>query len=386
MTRRELLKSLGGGLLVAVAAPIGLAQGVAGGRQGGGAQTPQTIAAWLHIGPDGKITVYSGKVEVGQNARTNIGQAAAEELRVPFEAITVVLGDTDLCPFDQGTFGSRTTPAMLPQIRQAAASAREALEALAAKEWEVDASKVIAMDGKVVWIEGDSNSSVEKSITYGELAKRLPASQPVKRDVSLTPTSDWKLMGTNAPKADGIEIVTGARKYSIDMRRPGMLHAKVLRPPSLGAELTSVDDSIAVAMPGVRVVRDGSFVAVAARTLRLAERAIASIKAEWSEKPQPSNAQLWDILKGESSQWTPEAEATVNEDEPWLVQEPSGWSLNADHRPPASLTLDMTPRVHVDSDTGGISLKSSYRCPYIAHFPLEPRAALAEFDGTKMTV
>src|SRR5688572_23071993 len=136
LSRRQLLKRLGGGILVAVLGPGALAQresGRGGGQRQGG-NVPQNLSAWLHIGPDGVATVYTGKVEVGQNARTSLSQAVAEELCLPIASVKMVMGDTELCPFDQGTFGSRTTPAMMPQLRRAAATAREALVELAAKK------------------------------------------------------------------------------------------------------------------------------------------------------------------------------------------------------------------------------------------------------------
>lgn len=138
--RRAFLKTLGGGLLVLLAAGddlVGQESG-AGGRRHGGDQIPQNVSAWLHIAPDGTVTAFTGKVEVGQNARTSLTQAVADELRCDPKSIHLVMGDTDLTPWDMGTVGSRTTPTMAPQMRRMASTARETLLDAAAAKWAVD--------------------------------------------------------------------------------------------------------------------------------------------------------------------------------------------------------------------------------------------------------
>lgn len=342
LSRRQLLKRLGGGLLVAVLGPGALAQRESG-RSGGQRQVgniPQNLSAWLHIGVDGIATVYTGKVEVGQNARTSLSQAVAEELRIPLASVKMVMGDTDLCPFDQGTFGSRTTPAMAPQIRRAAATAREALVELAAKKMGVEPSSLRAENGKVFRL----NASSGAEITYGDLAKEMPADRVISAEVKLTPASEWKIMGKPATKVTGRAIVTGTHAYTIDHRLPGMLYGKVLRPLSLKAELTSANTVEAEKLPGVRIVRDGGFLAVAAPTLRLADKALMAIQSDWKEIPQPSNKELNKILRG-------------------IVG-------------PSSETSPLAAK----------QVHATYTCPYIAHVPLEPRAAVADWDGKKLTV
>lgn len=337
LTRRSLLKLLGGGVLVCVMGPSfahsGEQESGRGGQQGGN-QPPREISAWVHIAADGKISVMTGKVEVGQNARTSVAAAAAEELRVPLQSINVVMGDTDLCPFDQGTFGSRTTPIMIPQIRKAAAAAREELVALAAAKLGVAVTACKADGGKV--------ESGGKSLTYGEIAQGKKLTKAIPADIELTKPEDWKVLGKAHTKQNGRDIVTGKHKYNIDQRAEGMLYAKVLRPPSYGATIKTIDTKAAEALPNVKVVNQGAFVAVAAPTLRLANKALAEIKAEWDEKPHPASTEQYKILRG---------------------TEPG----------PADAT---TP----------VKIRATYQIPYIAHVPLEPRVALAEWDGKKMTV
>ena len=144
LDRRDFFKLLGGGIVMVFALDAfasqesGRRQAGESGRRAQSNSTPKEIAGWLHIGEDGSVTAYTGKVEFGQNIRTSLAQVVAEELRVPVTSIRLTMGDTDLTPFDMGTFGSRTTPTMAPQLRKAAAAAREVLIDLAAAEWKVD--------------------------------------------------------------------------------------------------------------------------------------------------------------------------------------------------------------------------------------------------------
>lgn len=333
MSRRSVLKALGAGIVVLATGPVACAR--QGGR-GGGAQTPQSIDAWLHIGGDGQITVLTGKVEVGQNVRTSLAQAVAEELRVPIDSIRMVMGDTDLVPYDMGTFGSRTTPTMAPQLRRAGAAAREALLDLAAEKWGVDRSRLRAEGGRV------TGGTAARTATYGELVAGKPLDGPIRSDIALTAPAEQKVLGRSVPKIDGRAIVTGSHRYSADLVRPGLLHAVVLRAPSLGATVATIDEAAAKALPGVHVVRDGDFVAVAAPTRRQAAGGLAALKAQWNEVPGPSAATLFDDFR----------------------------KALGDPGPIAG--------THV--------LRATYTAPYIAHVPLEPRAALAEWADGKMTV
>jgi isoquinoline 1-oxidoreductase len=166
VARRDLFRALGGGLLVFAALPArGQQESGGGGRRGasgGGQGAPQEIGAWLHVGEDGTVTAYTGKVEVGQNARTSLTQAVAEELRLPPSSVRLVMGDTDLCPYDAGTFGSRTTPAMAPQLRRAAAAARQTLVGLAAQRLGVEGGALTVADGRV------TDPATNRSVGFGD--------------------------------------------------------------------------------------------------------------------------------------------------------------------------------------------------------------------------
>jgi nicotinate dehydrogenase subunit B len=284
MNRRDFFAVLGGGVVVMLVEDDVYAQETGGGR-GGPREQPQNLNAWLHIGETGVVTVYSGKVEVGQNARTSLTQAVAEELHTPIASINMVLADTDLTPYDMGTVGSMTTPRMWPVIRRAAAAARETLIDLASQKWMVERSTIQIADGKV--------TDGSRSAGFGELTQGEKLTRTIPANVALAPADEWKIAGTSLPKIDAHAIVTGAHKYTYDMKAPGMLFAKVLRPPSFGAALVSLDSRVAEAIPGVTVVHDGDFAGVTAPDAPTAEKAVAALKADW--KPLVAEASSKDV-------------------------------------------------------------------------------------------
>ncbi len=356
LDRRRFLRLFGGGLLVAAASPDATAFAQESGRARQPQELPKDLAAWLHIDKDGKVTVFTGKVEVGQNIRTSLAQQVAEELRLGVDAIRMVMGDTDLVPWDAGTFGSRTTPTMGPQLRAVAATARETLLDLAAARWGVSRDSLAAANGKI------TDAASKRSISYGELTRGEKLVKTLPGDgatVPVTPASEWKIAGSQVPKVDGRDFVTGVHRYASDMTRPGMLYGKVLRAPAFETKLTSLETGKAQAIPGVKVVRDGEFAGVVAPDSHTAERALEALAATWTEPPaQPSNKTIFEYFK-----------------------------RNADAGEDRS-----EPRVKGSIEEGlkaaEVTLTQSYTVEYIAHAPLEPRAALAEWapGGDRLTV
>lgn len=265
----------------------------------------------------------------------------------------MVMGDTQLTPFDMGTFGSRTTPTMSPQLRKAASAARELLIGLAAAEWKVDRQRLIAADGKI------TDPQSKRSVEYGALIKGQQLTQTIDAGDALLPATQWKVQGQSAGKVDGRDFVTGKHRYPIDRRLPGMLHGKILRPAAFGATLTSIDTHEAEQISGVTVVHDGNFVGVAAPSAEIATRAIAAIHAEWKSQPQPSNKELFEYLK---------KTATAGND-------PTG---DESRYEVGSVEKALAAADH--------PLQQTYTVSYIAHAPLEPRVALAQWMGDKLTV
>ena len=276
MERRDFFKFLGGGLVLLLALDGDGERTRIRTRCGDrGDARPPELAAWLHIGEDGTITVYTGKVEVGQNIRTSLAQAVAEELRAPIGAVQLVMADTDLTPYDMGTFGSRTTPLMAPQMKKVGAAAREALIDLAADKWKVDRASISVAGGKV------KNNASGESVGFGELTRGQKLVKTVD-GAAVTPPAEWTLEGTSAPKVNARDMVTGAHRYTSDLVRPGMLHGRVLRPPAFKAKLASFDAKEAGEIPDVLVVRDGDFVGAVAPDEVTLSKAISAIKTEWS--------------------------------------------------------------------------------------------------------
>ena len=345
--RRDFLKLFSGGLLICACAAKAVAQ--ESGRTHGSHELPKDIAAWLHITEDGNVTVFTGKVEVGQNIRTSLAQQVAEELRAPLESISLTMGDTDLVPWDAGTFGSRTTPTMGPRLRAMAVAARQMLINLAAQGWHVEPSALVAADGKI------TNPKTKLSRSYGELTHGQKLVKIIEGDRPFTPATEWKIAGAAVPKVDGTAFVTGKHQYTSDLSRPGMLYGKILRPSGFKASLVSLDDQEARKLSQVTVVRDGDFVGVAAPDMWSAEQALTTLKAQWKVPPQISNRELFAYLKANAGKHDQEA-------------------------------ADVTGSVTKAMATAEIKLSQSYTVAYIQHAPLEPRAALAEWQGDKLTV
>ena len=345
LERRDFMRVLGGGLVVVSALPSLFAQ--ESGRGGQGRGEPQELAAWLHVDEQGHVTGYTGKTEIGQNIRTSLSQAIADELRVPLSSVSLVMADTDLVPYDAGTFGSQSTPRMGRQLSRAAATAREMLIDQAAARLQVDRATLIAKAGHVIAPGG-------RSLSYGDLTKGQKLTGTVAAEPAVSPADRWTVRGVAQKKVDGRACVTGRHVYTPDLTRPGMLHGRVIRPDSYGATLVSVDDARARAIDGVTVVRDADFLAVIAPNERVARRAALAIQAQWTPTSgQPSSETVFEHLKkGTSGGRAPS---------PFVAGD-------------------------VSAVTGARTFEASYRIPYIAHVPLEPRAAVAEWADGRLTV
>lgn len=353
LDRRDFFKFLGAGLLVvSVLKPAVVAQ-ESGGRQRTSDPLPKEIDAWMHIADDGKITVYTGKVEIGQNIRTSLSQAVSEELHVPIENIEIVMGDTQLTPFDMGTFGSRTTPTMNLQLRKVASAACDVLIGLAAKQWNTSPQQLVAVDGKVRDRAGTRSIEYAALVKGQQLTETLPAADP------LIPAADWKVAGRSVPKVDAVDFVTGRHRYPSDQKLPDMLYGKVVRPSAFEATLVSVDTKKAEQISGVTVVHDGNFIGVAAANSERASSAVAAIQAEWKAEAQPSNKDLFDYLRKN----TVEGKDVTGDGDQFEKGSIDDAMKTADHR-----------------------LQETYTVQYIAHTPLEPRAAVAKWDGDHLTV
>lgn len=347
--RREFVQIVSAGFVIAATVSSGQAQGRRGQRSS--RRTP--LSQRFHFGEDGTVTVFTSKVEVGQGARTQITQAVAEELRLPVEQVEVVMADTKLCPDDGGTSGSRTTPSSVPSIRAAAAGARELLITLAAEQMKTKSDLVSFSEGEF------KVSNSDQTLSLGELAKSemLPGKleQAASNGDVMVRVEDWKVLGTSVPKTTGEAVVTGKAKYPSDVIRPEMLYAKVLRPPAYGAKLEAIDEMAVKDQKDLVVVRDGEFIACAAPTSWQAAKAIEELAktAKWSTSPQVSSTELFEHLKKTAQ---------------------GGGRGDTWGRGPQAL------------DDAAKTIDSTYTIAYIQHAPMEPRAAVAQWQDGMLTV
>ena len=348
--RRDFLKRVGGGIVIFMAINDALlGQQEAPRPRGGRPGLPTDFNAFLRIAEDGRVTCYTGKIEMGQGVITSLPQMLAEELDTPLDTVDIVLGDTDLCPWDQGTFGSMTTRMFGPALRAAAAEARVALLELAADALKVPQSQLVAKDGVI-----SDQQDPKNKISYGQLAKGQKIERQVQARPSLKEPAQFKIDGQSHTRRDGEAKVTGQAQYAADIRVPGMLYAKILRPPAHGATLKSVDTAPAKAVTGVQVIQDGDLVAVLHELPDVAEAALGKIKAEFTTPATTlDDKNIFDHLVSVAGS-------------PRILRQ--GGDLDAGRKSAAK-----------QSD-------STYLNSYVSHSPMEPHAALCRIEGDKATV
>lgn len=338
LSRRQFVKRVSGGLLFLLSSSNCVR----------GEQLPST---YLKVAEDGTFTLFSAKVELGQGAMTSLAQIVAEELDVPLASMSVIGVDTSVCPPDPdgGTFGSYSMRNLGPVVRLAAARARGLLVQLASAQLNLPKSELMTQDGFVL-----SRTDPKVRISYAELAGGKLVQATLTDPAKVQDLSQFTLCGKPALRLDALEKVTGRAQYTADVRLPGMLYARILRPPARGATLKSVDTSAAVQVAGARVVHTGDFVAVLHEQPDLAERAFRLVKAEFNGTSTEPNEQ------------------TIYE---YLVS-----------RAAASRTLGQRGDLAAGERLAAVKLEQTYYTPYVAHVPLEPHAAVATIDAGRLTI
>jgi nicotinate dehydrogenase subunit B len=347
LPRRDFFKILGSGIIIFFR-PWG-AIDLMGIPADQARSLPKDYNAFLQIAEDGTVSCFTGKIEMGQGIITSLPQMMADELNVPIEKIKMVMGDTDLCPWDGGTWGSMTTRGFGPNMRAAAAEARGVLLDLASKQLGVPVTQLEVRDGVITDSKNAKNAVSYAALTKGKKIEKYLDVKPAVEDYT-----KFTYVGKSYKHSDANLKVTGAAKYTGDLKLPGMLYARILRPPSHGAKLTSVDYSAAEKIAGTKVIRDGDLVAVLNENRDRADEAIVKIKAEYSfDEMQVNDKTIFD------------------------------WMLKADSR--ANVV-----RTNGDLEAGRqLSEKifeSEFHDPYLAHVPIETHTALAQLEGDKMTV
>lgn len=349
VTRRELFQLLGGGIIVLFTAGDSIAQAQERRRGRSRRGLPEDFNAFLRIGEDGKVTCFTGKIEMGQGIVTSLAQMLADELDVSLDSVDMVMGDTDLCPWDMGTFGSRTTRFFGPPLRAAGAEARRVLLELASEQLGVPVEQLAVEDGLVF-----DQRRQQSQVSYAQLAKGKRIERHLETAVPVKTPSEFKVVGKPITRRDALAKVTGEAKYAGDIRPPGMLYAKILRPPAHGATLTDVDVSGAKEVKGAQVVQDGDLVAVLHRYPDEAERALSKVRAKFE---------------------TPEADVDDKSIFDHLLKVASEGS-------------DVSRGGSLQTGEGRASevLEETYLDGYVAHAPIEPHTAVVQIEGDKATV
>jgi len=322
--------------------------------------------AWVHVGANMAVTAFTGKVDVGQDNRAAFRLLVAEELVIDPGSVRIVQGDTDLCPWDRGTFGSRSLPEAGEWLRRAAAGAREVLRDLAAQRWRSSPDQAAPGPGLAVAGGAVTGGPGGARLTFRELLTGLRRLEVLDTEPPLTPPAAWRIAGHGpghghegvaGDVAGRLDVVTGARRYASDLVVPNMRYGAVLRPPVRGATLRAADTQVAQEMPGVEVVREGEFIGVTAPDLVTARRAVAAITADW-DIPAAIVGPVADYLRAHPI-------------------DSGGWQQPVDHG---------------RGDTGAAlagaatTLEATYTTAYLAHVPLETRAAVAEWADGRLTV
>lgn len=344
LDRREFLKLVGGGIVIffSTGDPLAL-------QQRRGRRYPEDFNAYLLIGEDGRVSCFTGKIEMGQGIHTSLAQMLAEELDVPLNSVDMVMGDTELCPYDSGTFGSRSTKYFGPPLRQAAAEARAVLIQLASEQLGTPQKNLTAKEGNIFVTDNP-----QKKVSYAQLAKGKKIERHLEKKPPIKHYSKHTVSGNPTDRVDSKPKVTGEAKFAVDIRLPDMLHAKILRPPAHGATLKSADTSAAKKIPNIQVIQDKDMIAVLHKHPDVAEKALGLIKAQF---------------------------------------EPSGSTL--DNKTIFKHLKDSAPNGNVVTEEGNIEVgkrlsaktfEKAYYNHYVAHAPSEPHTAVVNIEGDKATV
>jgi len=345
LSRREILKSLGGGIVIFFW--IGDSSVLEAQSRGG--SYPEDFNAYLRIGADGRVTCFTGKIEMGQGIITSLAQMLADEIDVRLESVDMVMGDTSICPWDMGTFGSRTTRFFGPPLRAAGAEARTVLIELAAERLQIPADRLATENGVVF-----DKTQKEKQVTYAQLAEGKAIARHAKDKPTLKTPSNFKIVGKEVLRRDALEKVTGAAKYAGDIRLPDMLYARILRPPAHGAKLKTVETSAVEQVEGASLVRDGDLIAVLHKNPDVAEKALAKIKAEFDiPEAKVDDSTIFEHLLASA---------------------------------PRRNIVDQAGEIENGQKLAEIVVDETYLNSYVAHAPIETHTALAKVEANKATV
>ncbi len=349
LSRREFIKLLGGGIIIFFSFGDSAALQQERRRRSFGQRLPEDFNAFLRIGEDGRVACFTGKIEMGQGVITSLAQMLADELDVALDSVDMVMGDTDLCPWDMGTFGSMTTRFFGPTLRAAAAEAKAVLMELAAEHLQIPLNQLKAEDGVIF-----EKTQRKNQVAYAKLTKGKRIERKLKKKAALKAVSEFTIVGEPASRMDASEKVTGKAVFTGDIRLPGMLYARILRPPAHGAKLKSVDTSGAEKIKDVRIVKDGDLIAVLHKHPDEAEKALAKVKAQFDlPEAKVDDKTIFEHLLNVA----PEGEIV---------------SQGGNLRTGEGLATDIFNETYLNS--------------YVAHAAIETHTAVAKIEGNKATV
>ena len=346
-SRRRFLKNLGGGVVVVFC--LGeMSFSYLFAQEG---QPPEELDfnAYLRVKEDGRVDCFTGKIEMGQGIITSLAQVVAEELEVSIYDIDMVMGDTELCPYDAGTWGSLTTRFIDPVLRAAAAEAREVLLDLAAEHFGSSKTSLVVTQG-VVSIKNDSS----KKITYAELTKGKKIVRSLTKKPEIKKAKDFKLIGKPIMSLDAEAKVTGKAKYSGDIILPGMVYATVVRPNVFGSKKVNVDTSKLSDFAGVQLIEKDNLVAVVHSNPEVSKQAAKSIQVTWDAPV-----------------------AKVNQETIFEYLEDS----IKDHR-----VFEKEGNLQTGKDLSTVYREATYHDGYKAHASIETHVATCFFEGDKLTL
>jgi nicotinate dehydrogenase subunit B len=347
IARRDFLKYVGGGIVI-IFTPLDSCRNFA--RQTGVSNSlPDDFNAFLHIAEDATVTCFTGKIEMGQGPVTALAQMIADELEVAFESVKMVMGDTDLCPWDGGTWGSTSIREFGPALRDAAAEAREILFSLASDELKVPFSQLVVSNGII-----SDKQDKSKSVSYAQLTSGKRIEKHLTGNPKLKTASEFKIIGKPYKRVDSLQKVTGEAKYSGDIKLPGMLFARIVRPDSYGAKLVSADTSEAEKVEGIQVVRDKDLVALLHENRDKVDEAIVKVNSKFAPVEMNVNDKtVFDYYLKSASKGT---------------------------------VINSTGDIAEGEKISDRIIESEFYDGYVAHSPIEPHTAAATIEGDKITV
>ncbi|MBK3518872.1 xanthine dehydrogenase family protein molybdopterin-binding subunit [Carboxylicivirga marina] len=349
MDRRNFIKKLGGGLIIVFSLSTQAFKSRSEDDHDKRSDEELDLNAYLRIKEDGTVDCYTGKIEMGQGIITSLAQVLSEELEVPMNTINMVMGDTDLCPYDAGTWGSLTTRFFDPLLRAAAVEAKGELLKMGAAKLRCQESELLNKGGFVI-----SKTNSAQRVSYAELTKGEKIVKTISSPPILKKAKDFKTIGQPIISTDAIKKVSGQAIYTSDIQLPGMLYAYIKRPPAHGAQLKSVDITRAKTLKGITIINEDGLIAALHEDLLMAEEAMVKIKAEWDIPAAKADSEsIFDhILTTATNSRTTEEKGDL------------------------SIGFEQSEQI----------IEATYLDGYKAHASIETHAATAQFEGDKLVM